>query len=193
MKSILAAILGVLTLVSASCAPLATPPPTYTPAGGKGTLEVRVTDAPRTDNVTSILVTASRLEVHRAAADQERERERNSDNLTSTDNQTERERERNSNRNSTDNQTQEPRGGWLTLTLAMKSFDLLKIKGIEEIFATSEVAAGKYTQLRLVIDKVEVGLGGEAPKPATLPSGELKFVHPFDVVAGQKTVILLDF
>ncbi|MDP2931362.1 MAG: DUF4382 domain-containing protein, partial [Chloroflexota bacterium] len=49
------------------------------------------------------------------------------------------------------------------------------------------------TQIRMVIDKVQVALGGNAPQDATVPSGALKFVRPFDVVAGQTVTLLLDF
>ncbi len=73
------------------------------------------------------------------------------------------------------------------------TFDLLKVKGIEELLGESKVAAGKYTQVRLVVEKAEVGLNGGQPEPATVPSGALKLVHPFNVTDGETTAILLDF
>ena len=84
---------------------------------------------------------------------------------------------------------------WITVTIpgGPKTFDLLKIKGVEEFLASGSLAAGKYTQVRLTIDKVMVGLGTASPVQATLPSGELKFVHPFDVKSGQSTVLVMDF
>ncbi|MBI2869010.1 MAG: DUF4382 domain-containing protein [Chloroflexi bacterium] len=75
----------------------------------------------------------------------------------------------------------------------MTTFDLLKIKGLEEVLAADNITAGKYTQVRLVIDKVEVGLDNGPAEAATLPSNELKFVHPFEIEAGKTTILLLDF
>ena len=163
-----------LGLAGASCAPTPTPTP---PSPTSGTVEVGVTDAPPKDNVTSIMVTASKVEIHKATAEQEQQTQ-------SGDNQT-----------GEQQQVEQGEGEWLIIDIAdgANSFDLLEIKGIEKLLATSEVEAGKYTQVRLIIDKIEVALGDGEPKPAIVPSGELKFVHPFDVVAGEKTTILLDF
>jgi len=52
---------------------------------------------------------------------------------------------------------------------------------------------GKYPQIRMNIEKVEVKLGEAEPEEATLPSGELKFVRPFKVLEGQTTILTLDF
>ena len=75
----------------------------------------------------------------------------------------------------------------------MTTFDLLKVKGIEEFFGEAEVEAGKYTQMRLIVDKAEVALGDNEPQEAEVPSQKLKFVRPFDVVPGEVTTILIDF
>lgn len=182
MKKVLLMITGImliitLSLAGASCVPTPTPTPTPTPVAGIGTLEVRVTDAPPKEEVTSIMVTASQVQIHKAVAEQEQQQTQGGYTQTKEE------------------QDQQDKGEWLTINIAdgAKSFDLLKIKGIEELLATSEVEAGKYTQVRLTIEKIEVALSDGILKPATVPSGELKFVHPFDVVAGEKTVILLDF
>ena len=54
--------------------------------------------------------------------------------------------------------------------------------------------AGKYTQIRMTIEKVEIYFEGEnEPVEAKLPSGKLKFVRPFDVIDGETTIIMLDF
>ena len=67
------------------------------------------------------------------------------------------------------------------------------IKGLEEVLAVEEIEAGKYTQIRLMVESVEVTLGDGEPVEAKVPSGELKFVRPFDVVEGETTVLLFDF
>jgi hypothetical protein len=73
------------------------------------------------------------------------------------------------------------------------TFDLLKIKGIEEVLATGDLAPGTYTQIRMEVSKVTVTLAGGQPQDAKLPSGKLKFIQPFDVAAGKTTVLLFDF
>ncbi|MDP2743598.1 MAG: DUF4382 domain-containing protein [Dehalococcoidia bacterium] len=85
-------------------------------------------------------------------------------------------------------------GGWLAMKLSgANTFDLLQIKGLEEVLATGDLAPGKYTQIRMEVTKVEVTLKGGQPQAAQVPSGKLKFVQPFDVAAGKTTVLLFDF
>ena len=163
----MASVLSLVVLLVGGCAPT---------AAATGAVEVRVTDAPRSDNVTSIMVTVSEVAIHRAAAEQTQQQQEGSDNQTQQ-------------------QGEEQGGGeWIPIEITgTNPFDLLQIKGIEEVLGTENVTAGKYTQIRMSVDKVEVSLGENEPEEATLPSGELKFVRPFEVVEGQTTVLLLDF
>ena len=179
------AIVGVLALVAGACAqPSPTPAPTPSPApASMGSLNVYVTDAPPREEVTSIMVTVSEIQVHRAGAEQEKEQQQ-----SGTGNQTQEEEQE-------QQQTQTGGGGWITIDLSdnATTFDLLEIKGIEQFIGTSEVEEGKYTQVRLVVDKVQVKLGSGDLQDATVPSKELKIVRPFDVVAGETTALVLDF
>ena len=169
-----------------SPAPAPTPAPAPVPPAS-GTLNVYVTDAPPREDVTSIWVTITEVKVHKARAEQEMEQEYSSDNTT--DNLTpemEREREQ--------QQNQPGAGEWITIPLSDNTtFNLLDIAGVEQFLGTTDVDAGKYTQVRLVIDTIEVGLGGGEPEAATLPSNELKIVHPFKVAAGAATALIVDF
>lgn len=172
-------ILSVLALIAGACAqPVPTPTPAPTPGG---TLKVYVTDAPPREEVTSIMVTVSEIQVHKAVAEQEKDQQQ-----SGTENQTQEQEQQ---------QTQLGEGEWLTIKLSDNTitFDLLEIKGVERFVGTSEVEEGKYTQVRLVIDKVQVKLGSGDLQDATLPSNELKIVHPFDIVGGETTALVLDF
>ena len=160
-------------------APSPTPAPTSQPASG--TIDVYVTDAPPDKNVTAVLLTVSSLEVHLAAAEMEQEQEQ-----SESGNQTQEQEQ----------EQEEGNGGeWITIDISddMSTFDLLKVKGIEEFFGSSEVAAGKYTQVRLIVDKAEVAVDYGEPQEATVPSGELKIVRPFTVESGETTTLLIDF
>jgi hypothetical protein len=118
---------------------------------------VRVTDAPPKKEVTSINVTVSSVEIHKADAGDDE-------------------------------------SGWLPTTLSgANTFDLLQIRELESVLATSDLTPGTYTQIRMDITRVGVTFKGSQPEAAKLPSGKLKFTQPFEVAAGQTTVLLFDF
>ena len=135
----------------------------------KGTLQIMVTDAPPEEEITSIMVTVESVEVHKAAAQHEPEE-------------------------SAGNSTDEG-AGWFPLAILAgnETFDLLQIQGIEEILAVSELEPGNYTQIRMTIGNVQVRLGDGELQDVFVPSGTLKFIHPFSIVAGETTALLFDF
>jgi len=81
---------------------------------------------------------------------------------------------------------------WVTLLKDPPVFDLVKATGVNVLLGTSDVAAGKYTQVRLDITDVTVTLNGKQVK-ATVPSDKLKLVGEITVEEGKKTPISLDF
>jgi hypothetical protein len=168
--------LGLLALIVGACTQ-------NQPASAlSGGLKLYVTDAPTREQVTSIMVTVSEVKVHIASANQSPEPEESvSDNQTFSDNQT--------------SEEEDSQGTWTTIALSENAttFDLLKVKGIEQFLGASNITAGKYTQVRLVIAKAQVALGGGELKDARVPSNELKIVRPFDVIAGETTALVLDF
>jgi hypothetical protein len=143
-------------------------------AQAKGTLQIMVTDAPPEEEVTSIMVTVESVEVHKAAAGQEQQE---------------------SATNSTTSNSTDEKAGWLPLDILAgnETFDLLQIQGIEEVLAVTELEAGNYTQIRMTISNVQVRLGDGDLQDVILPGGNLKFIHPFDIVGGQTTALLFDF
>jgi hypothetical protein len=153
------AIFAILATALVGCAAPSTPSSSTTPVSQTGSVDVRVTDAPPTNqDITSIMVTVASVEIHQAGADQTNE------------------------------------SGWLPMKLSgADTFDLLQIKGLEQALATGDLAAGTYTQIRMQVSKVQVTFKGGQTDNATVPSGKLKFVQPFDVVAGKPTVLLFDF
>jgi len=158
-------------------APAPTPVPTTT-----GTIEVYVTDAPPREEVTSINVTVAEVKVHKALAEQEQEQQQSEGEQTQEQEQEQQ-------------QTQEGEDRWISIDISddARTFDLLQIRGNEQHLGTSEVEATKYTQIRLVIDTVQVKLGNGDPQDAIVPSKELKFVHPFKVIGGETTALVVDF
>jgi hypothetical protein len=149
----------------------------YTTGAGTGHIEIHMTDAPpQKKEITSVMLTVSSIEIHSTGSGQDNQGTRPvSDNTTKPQNQ--------------------PGGDtWTRINITGSStFDLLKIKGLDELFAAGDVPAGKYTQVRLVVASATVGFSDNSTVTATVPSGELKFVNSFDVVEGKTTVLTFDF
>jgi len=180
-------VLSLLALIASGCTAAGTPATT----GNLGSIQINVTDAPGADNVTAVLVTISQVSVHRAAAlaaATPTSGNTTSDNSTSG-NVTSASPPADNTTAANDN------GEWVKIRLpAPVTFDLLTIQnGIQQALTSDNIQAGKYTQIRLTIDKVEVGLNGQSPVEAKLPSNELKIVRPFEISPDKTTALLLDF
>ncbi|MFC1953468.1 ice-binding family protein [Chloroflexota bacterium] len=85
-----------------------------------------------------------------------------------------------------------PEDSWITVVSQEKTFDLVAIEGAEVFLGSENVSSGNYTQIRLDVTKVIVTLDGK-DITAKLPSDKLKIVRPWEVKAGQKTILTLDF
>jgi hypothetical protein len=83
-------------------------------------------------------------------------------------------------------------GQWVSLLTNPDVFDLVKAIGVNVLLGTSDIPAGKYTQVRLDITEVTVTLNGAQVK-ATVPSDKLKLVGNFTIEDGKTTSISLDF
>ena len=185
---VIIAILGMAALLVGACTPTTPTTPTtpITPAtptqAATGTLEIYATDAPPREEVTSIMVTISEVQVHKASAEQEKEQEQ-----SATGNQTQEQEQE---------QTQQGEGQWISIAINddASTFDLLEIRGVEQYLGSSEIEAAKYTQVRLVVETVRVEFGNSGDlKDARVPSKELKIVHPFNIINGDTTALVLDF
>ncbi len=82
--------------------------------------------------------------------------------------------------------------GWFTVVKGEKTFDLIKIKDVNELIGTSDLKAGKYTQVRLNVDKALVSING-TEYDLTIPSKTVKLIKPFNIVENQTTTLTLDF
>lgn len=154
-----------------------------------GQVQMWVTDAPRTDNVSEIWVTVSEVKIHKVGGGGTANNvtDNTSGNVTG-----------NSSEGQEDN-APENASDWITVNITGDSrFELLTLKGdgngggLQQILASENLAPGRYTQIRMTIDKVEVKLNGEL-KDAVIPSGKLRFIHPFEIQSGNITKLLFDF
>ncbi|KFC71983.1 DUF4382 domain-containing protein [Massilia sp. LC238] len=91
--------------------------------------------------------------------------------------------------------------GWTDISLnPAKKINLLNLSnGVLEALGQTSLEAGRYTQLRLVLDSngnTVVPSAGKTEQPLETPSGiqsGIKLVGNVEVTAGQKTDVVLDF
>ncbi|MBI4180323.1 MAG: DUF4382 domain-containing protein [Chloroflexi bacterium] len=83
--------------------------------------------------------------------------------------------------------------GWVPIIGAPASFDLMDVIGVEQILGSANITAGRFTQIRMKVTKVEGITTDNVSYTAEVPSGELKIVRPFNVGGGKRTVLTLDF
>ena len=145
------------------------PAPAPAPAPVNGTLAVSLTDAPAC-GFDAVNVTVNKVRVHASGSASETE------------------------------------GGWTDIAVSpAKKINLLNLtNGVTDLLGTTTLPAGKYTQVRLILDansgsgmaNTVVPTGSTAEKtldtPSAVQSG-IKVVGSFDVAAGQRTDIVLDF
>ena len=81
---------------------------------------------------------------------------------------------------------------WQTIVEGPIDFDLVQIQGIEQTLGEAELEPGRYGQIRLNIDKAEVTVEGNTVD-ARVPGDKLRIVGGFDLVAGETTILTLDF
>jgi hypothetical protein len=82
--------------------------------------------------------------------------------------------------------------GWFTVVSEPKTFDLIAIKDVKELLGSTELNAGKYTQIRLNVDKSIITIDGKE-YDLTIPSKAIKLIKPFTIEAGKTTTLTLDF
>jgi len=83
--------------------------------------------------------------------------------------------------------------GWVTVSSAQQTYDLLKLKaeGSKALLGDVNLTPGSYQQVRLVISKVTVT--DSSAHEAKLPSGELKIVGGFNVSENSTSAVIFDF
>jgi hypothetical protein len=162
--------IGILTVLLTVAAGFASCDQTSATAGR---LIVNITDAPSAPNIDQVWLTITGVQVHVAGAGDTEEEPENGNG-----------------------------GEWKDLPLVGAvndevRFDLLElVNGSQEKVAVGFLDPGKYTQLRMDVELVQLHFLNEGTTvfhEAKLPSDVLKFVHPFEIVKGGDTELLFDF
>lgn len=72
----------------------------------------------------------------------------------------------------------------VNLTIKNATIDLLALRNVSELLASGNVSPGNYTQIRIVVENATGVMVNGTLVNFTVPSGELKSTHPFNVIAG---------
>jgi hypothetical protein len=131
---------------------------------GSGTLLLQITYAPSDLNISKALVSISSVMVHKA-------------NLGSDNN---------------DLENNESDAGWFTIVNESKTFDLIQLIDVKEVFDEKELNAGWYTQIRLIVESALVTIDG-VEYNLRIPSKNVKLISPFEIVSNETTTLTLDF
>jgi len=82
--------------------------------------------------------------------------------------------------------------GWRSLSIKNgDSIELASLTNVSKLLASSAIYAGKYTQIRIVVNSTGMMLDG-THVTFTVPFGELKTTHPFDLHAGDTKKLTLE-
>ena len=82
---------------------------------------------------------------------------------------------------------------WINLNITVASpFDLLQLVGLERVLALGEVEACSYSQILMVIDKLDVTLN-DGFEMVIIPDEPFEFIGDFMVIADETTTVLFDF
>jgi hypothetical protein len=82
--------------------------------------------------------------------------------------------------------------GWHNITVTQSTVDLLSVRTVSALLGSSSLPAGTYTQLRIVVDKAWGVTTTGAMHNFTVPSGDLRTTHPFNVTTGELASVTLD-
>jgi len=134
-----------------------------------GGITFKVTDA--AVNVTSFQVTVASIDVHMATAGTEKAVNETTEGEATNETST---------------------SGWLTVITGPLTVDLVSVKDILSILGEANLTPGIYTQIRMRVESATAVLDNQTVN-VTVPSGAIKFVHPFRIEANKTTSVIIDF
>ena len=82
--------------------------------------------------------------------------------------------------------------GWYTVVNESKTFDLIALVNVTELFGSAELSTGMYTQIRLTVEECVITINGTEHN-CTVPSGAIKLIKPFVLKPNQNMTLTLDF
>lgn len=193
---ILVSILTFLMLLSFSGCSGGSGSASYSSSSDTSSLQVLLTDAP--GDYQAVYVTVDEILVHKAAIDDANVTEPEDENVTVAEDA---------------NITEVEDTSWILVAEPHKTYDLLSLQnGITELLGESNISAGKYTQMRLVLGSTPddgttvvdgadthpfanyiVFLDGGDTAELDVPSNVFKTNHNFEVAQDMSYTMVIDF
>lgn len=155
-----------------------------------GTLDLLLTDAPFPfDSIVEASVTIERIEVRQSSADGD---ETTDDSTGGADEDAD---DTNTHQDDEDPDGDDG-GGFITVMEEQATFNLLDLQGgVTATLASAPLAAGTYSQVRLIVSSGLVVLDDGREFNLTVPSGEqtgIKLNFEFDITGDTTTTLLID-
>lgn len=83
--------------------------------------------------------------------------------------------------------------GWSAVPLTSGgTVDLTALRNVSQLLGKATLPPGKYTQIRIVVARVEGVMANGTTVGIGVPSGEVKIDRPFNITAGATTKLTLD-
>jgi len=86
--------------------------------------------------------------------------------------------------------------GWYTIVEESQTYDLIALQDVNDIIGIEELNAGKYTQIRLTVEKANITINNDGDMVVhdlKIPSNKVKLVKPFWIYEDETTTLTLDF
>ena len=86
--------------------------------------------------------------------------------------------------------------GWYTIVNESQTFDLMALQDVKELLGQKNLSAGKYTQIRLTVEKAEITINNSGEievHDLKIPSNKVKLIKSFWIYEDEATVLTLDF
>ncbi len=88
------------------------------------------------------------------------------------------------------------KAGWHTIVEESQTFDLIALQDVKEELGLKNLSVGKYTQIRLTVEKAEITINNNSELEVhnlSIPSGNVKLTKGFWINEDETTVLTLDF
>jgi len=95
-----------------------------------------------------------------------------------------------------DNDNDNSEGGWYTIKNESQIFDLIALQNVTDVLGEKKLVAGKYTQIRLIIEKAEITINNSGKIEVhnlKIPSNKVKLIKAFWIYKNETTILTLDF
>ena len=73
---------------------------------------------------------------------------------------------------------------------------MIALQNVSELLGEENLTAGKYTQIRLIVEAVEITINNSGEKEIhnlKIPSNKVKLIKPFWIYENETTGLTLDF